>query len=633
VHRDVKPENILVGVDGRARVADFGLARGPNTTAREAAIAARDASHTGSEVAAVGRTVTTGGTAAGAVAGTPRYMAPEQRAGGAVDAAADQFGLAVSLYEALAGIHPFPAEAFACDAAIRAGRIAPGRAVPRRIAAAIARALAADPAARWPTMAAFVSALTRAGRPRWPYAVAIAGIALIGIGGAWALSRNPGEQSPEAPAACSALPDNLDAVWNPGTRSSLIAGNPKATSTATWLADVIDHDARAWPATRRAVCIDDLRDRTWSPVMLDDAAKCLADRRAELTKVLAVTQKTAGGLAAAAKSLHDPASCGDATTITRLARRTIEPAARAKLDEVEKLTAEASAANTAGNATKAKTIAEAALVAANRSGDPLARAEALETIGEIELGRHDIGPAAEHLKAAYFEYRGLSDQAQTYRTALMVTQLVAAAGKLDEATEWLGHARAEAERTGATPEKRASVDLVAAQLLAAQGKLDDAVAAIDRGIPRLRDEPDPRFVDSYINALTNKAVFQGMANHTADSLASARAALAVQERVYGADHPDLLANLQSIGLAQRDLGQLDDAIATLDRARTIAAAHLPADSPTYVAAVIDYGGALARKDPVAGLAVLERARRDSAKILDAETLKDLDQTIGGLKKH
>ena len=79
---------------------------------------------------------------------------------------------------------------------------------------------------------------------------------------------------------------------------------------------------------------------------------------------------------------------------------------------------------------------------------PLARATALETIGEIELERHDLVPAIEHLKAGYFEWRALSDQEQTYRISLMITQVVAANGKLDEANEWLEHARAEAERLG-----------------------------------------------------------------------------------------------------------------------------------------------------------------------------------------
>ncbi|MEZ4383916.1 MAG: serine/threonine-protein kinase [Nannocystaceae bacterium] len=98
VHRDFKPENVLVGDDGRPRVLDFGLAR----------VAAPAEERAGPAMIPAGSDATaTVLSTEGGLIGTPAYMAPEQHLGEGADARTDQFSFCVALYEALHGARPF----------------------------------------------------------------------------------------------------------------------------------------------------------------------------------------------------------------------------------------------------------------------------------------------------------------------------------------------------------------------------------------------------------------------------------------------------------------------------------------------------------------------------------------------
>jgi serine/threonine-protein kinase len=137
VHRDVKPQNVILNGDGRAKVTDFGIAR------------SRDVQ---------------GVTQTGMVLGTSNYVAPEQAQGGKVDRATDVYSLGVVLFELLTGEVPFPGESFVAVAMRHVNEPAPSVLerrpdVPARVAHAVDRALEKDPSARFPTMDAFAAEL------------------------------------------------------------------------------------------------------------------------------------------------------------------------------------------------------------------------------------------------------------------------------------------------------------------------------------------------------------------------------------------------------------------------------------------------------------------------------------------
>lgn len=154
VHRDFKPDNVLVGDDGRPRVLDFGLARPPD----DASVVGRPPV-LGADVDPLGTALTS----AGVVIGTPAYMAPEQYLGEAADARSDQFSFAVSLYHAVYGERPFGGEdPQALALSIVRGRlrpVSPRYSVPLWLEQLLERALRVDPAQRFPSMDALVAVI------------------------------------------------------------------------------------------------------------------------------------------------------------------------------------------------------------------------------------------------------------------------------------------------------------------------------------------------------------------------------------------------------------------------------------------------------------------------------------------
>ncbi len=201
VHRDIKPENILMS-GGHGVVADFGVAKAVESGASLAGEAAP------------------GLTQAGVVIGTPHYMAPEQATGrDVVDARADQYSLGCVLYEMLAGEPPFGGGA--AQSVMAKNMTAPrphlGRVrhdVSQALEDVVIRAMAIDPADRFPDMSALAAALRQArttARPRRRTMIVIAAAAIAAAAAgavAWVATRPSAIAVTEEAETIAVLPFN-----------------------------------------------------------------------------------------------------------------------------------------------------------------------------------------------------------------------------------------------------------------------------------------------------------------------------------------------------------------------------------------------------------------------------------------
>ncbi|MBS2026241.1 MAG: protein kinase [Deltaproteobacteria bacterium] len=159
VHRDFKPANVLVGDDGRVRVADFGLAVEDHRGDAEPRAAASAAGTPSSDERARLQTITV----RGSIIGTVPYMSPEQLHGEPVDARSDQFSFCLALFESLTGRAAFGGDTARARAeAIDRGVITAlpaGLSLPSWLLEAISRGLAASPTLRHDSMDALARLL------------------------------------------------------------------------------------------------------------------------------------------------------------------------------------------------------------------------------------------------------------------------------------------------------------------------------------------------------------------------------------------------------------------------------------------------------------------------------------------
>ena len=321
IHRDFKPDNVMIADSGRVLVMDFGLAR-PTAEAT---------SEPDDELDSISGSVLMEATL-GHVAGTPAYMAPEQAVASALTPAADQFSFCVSLWEALYGKRPFDGPTYPellrniADGRFRA--TPNDRRVPRWLRRVLVRGLRANAEDRWPSVDALAEALDR-GRGQWRWKAAVAAVLVLAVPAAVVARQHSQEreQIQQRIAVCHEDADDIQRVWNDDTRSRLrdglrSTGVSFADDSADTLIPWLDTYTDAWRRGRFETCVRTTVEKEWSAERADRAMWCFEDRRQQL--VATVAQISGSDAKAARRAVRiasylDPVdACLDPELIERL---------------------------------------------------------------------------------------------------------------------------------------------------------------------------------------------------------------------------------------------------------------------------------------------------------------------------
>ncbi len=553
VHRDFKPDNVLIDREDRAAVTDFGLARpaaGKTDSFRSVSVMER----TPVMSAQLTRT--------GALVGTPAYMAPEQLAGQRSDALADQFSFCVTLYEALYGRRPFEGRVLGeLMANVTAGRFLPpprDSDVPRRIRRAILRGLSVRPDERFPTMEALLVELSHDPARTWRrWSTILFPAAVLGVGAlAYSRADQPGD------VYCNNVDSMLSEIWDDEKRGALrkaFLGTGKPYAETSWndTEATLQAYAQQWLSAQRTACEQSAAGEAPGSV-LALRMNCLEARRRELATLVGVLQDVDVSSLERARDatsiLREPSSCDDIDALARADASLGSPAERELRDELDALNTRALALQNTGKHDESARSALEALKLAREHGHAWSEAESLITLAESRefQGRMEEAETLQHEAMSAALRAG--NHAVVPRVAVgRVWAGIDPGAVLKDAERWYQHGLAALEREGPMPKRRIQLENGLAIAYMTHNLYDLAEQHIQFALDATANAPEGSILgeDMTWGTLGRLYAQQGRFEDAENAF---KKSLEITKVRYGAGHPFMASGLENLGAIRGDMG-------------------------------------------------------------------------------